>query len=653
MKSLIRALLVVLVIVSWSTPAWVGTWTANEFVYKPSVGARGTAEKNLFDAALNRLDARLAKETWVGDPLYGATIQAAITALGSNAATLRIPPGTWSIEANFTIPSGITLKPERGAILAIANGVTLAINGGYEAGLYRTFACTGTGKVVFGPGAVKEVWVDWWGPAADGATDDSAKVQAAIDSLATAKGVVKVPGKSYALANTVYGRFGVTVEGIEDLTTFVPTGIVPAFGQIEDFYNNTIRTGYWIAFKNFNIDASANAHDLDLMYFNRHFNMCGLQNINFYGNPAQTQGGVHLYHTNPDSGAINYMYHNLFDGLNFYNIKTLNGCIFLEGNGALVRRANNNIVQRCKFTSYKVGTKIGGIGNRVQNNCYNIPDNPVLTDNTGGSDFRAIFYDGYNNVFENNWLEGGTNQVIAMMYGQGTGSASAVCDFPLSSVGLMTTNQIADLAVATPASYGNVAAYSAANTLVVEGADVHTTYPAGRQVWVDCGTDGWRTSTVSASTYSAPDTTIVLTTSVLTSNLATVSAGSSYGLRSGLANGPDLYYPNMRPSRLYTGIGATHYLSAAIKGSTTYDFSANPLTVNAGATASINITAAGAAANMAVSINASTTTIPNGILVKNIKTGVDTITIYFYNPTAGNITINTSQTFKWMVFDGA
>jgi hypothetical protein len=41
---------------------WGGTWTAGEFLYKPAMGARGAAEKSSFDSALDKVDARLAKE---------------------------------------------------------------------------------------------------------------------------------------------------------------------------------------------------------------------------------------------------------------------------------------------------------------------------------------------------------------------------------------------------------------------------------------------------------------------------------------------------------------------------------------------------------------------------------------------------------------
>ena len=64
-------------------PAWAGTLTTNKFFYKPSPGAHGETEKNTFDAGLDRIDPRLGKEIWVGDPNYGATLQDAVTAIGS------------------------------------------------------------------------------------------------------------------------------------------------------------------------------------------------------------------------------------------------------------------------------------------------------------------------------------------------------------------------------------------------------------------------------------------------------------------------------------------------------------------------------------------------------------------------------------------
>ena len=88
----------------------------------------------------------------------------------------------YTFSTNETIPSNITLRFERGARLAIATGVTVTINSPFNAGLQQVFSCTGTGKVVFGPGSIKEVYSEWWGKSA---TNDSPYIQAAVNSLPT------------------------------------------------------------------------------------------------------------------------------------------------------------------------------------------------------------------------------------------------------------------------------------------------------------------------------------------------------------------------------------------------------------------------------------------------------------------------------------
>jgi hypothetical protein len=219
MKNFKACVLGILLAVFFITSSLAGVWTGNKFIYKPQEGARGASEKNSFDAGLDQIDARLGKEIWVGDPNYGATPQDAITAIGSTPAILRMAAGTYNIAADFTIPANITLKLERGAIFVIATGKTLTINGGFEAGLYQTFTCTGTGKVHFGFGAVSEVNAKWFGAKGDGVSDDLTALNLArqalplYDGTSTGesgelcrRGTIYLPPGDYRVSDTF--RFG-------------------------------------------------------------------------------------------------------------------------------------------------------------------------------------------------------------------------------------------------------------------------------------------------------------------------------------------------------------------------------------------------------------------------------------------------------------
>ncbi len=179
-----------LFLLGFSAMAAAGTWTTNKFIYKPAIGARGEKEKADYDSGLDRVDSRLGREIWVGDPNYGNSIQSAVAAIGSNCVTLRLPAGTHVIATDFIIPANITLKPEWGAVLSITDK-TLTFNGSFDAGPYQTFACDGGGKVVFA-GPIKEVYPQWWGAKGDDGIDCAAALQAAID---TSLPVYIPPGK--------------------------------------------------------------------------------------------------------------------------------------------------------------------------------------------------------------------------------------------------------------------------------------------------------------------------------------------------------------------------------------------------------------------------------------------------------------------------
>ena len=138
----------------------MGTYTPQHFFYKPRLGARGYPQKNLFDLSLDQVDARLAKEIWVGDPRFvwhadpAQRLQNAVLGLDTTPALLRLPPETYVISQSGTIPANITVVLERGAVFNLENGVTLTLNGGAAAGPYQIF--TGEGVVTFGGLAICE-----------------------------------------------------------------------------------------------------------------------------------------------------------------------------------------------------------------------------------------------------------------------------------------------------------------------------------------------------------------------------------------------------------------------------------------------------------------------------------------------------------------
>ncbi len=194
----------------------MGTLTTDGFVYLPSLGAKGAAELALYDAGQQRVDTRLGRVRYVGDPTTGydtfAAAVATLNALGTNWI-LVLPRGAHAVSADLTVNSNIHLVAQKGADIQIATTKTLTINGGFEAGLYQVFSWAGTGKVVFGTGAIKEAYLQWWGAQSGLSYDCSAALTAAATAIGTGQTLRSTDG-TWRIASPVTILKAISMKGV-------------------------------------------------------------------------------------------------------------------------------------------------------------------------------------------------------------------------------------------------------------------------------------------------------------------------------------------------------------------------------------------------------------------------------------------------------
>ena len=105
-----------------------------------------------------------------GSELNDTTIQSAITAIGSSNHKLTLSQGTWNIDDDLTIPSNIVLNVPPSALISVASGKTLTINGGFEAGIYEVFDKDASGTISFSDSSIIYSYPEWWG--IDGVNDE-------------------------------------------------------------------------------------------------------------------------------------------------------------------------------------------------------------------------------------------------------------------------------------------------------------------------------------------------------------------------------------------------------------------------------------------------------------------------------------------------
>jgi hypothetical protein len=117
-----------------------------------------------------------------GIPIAGMELSTLLTTIGSEVSELVVNVDM-NVTANTVIPSTLALVVTNGAIITIASGRTLTINGSFQAGRYQVFSQAITSGVVWGGGTVDTVYPEWWGAKTDGVTDCAFAIQCAAYSL--------------------------------------------------------------------------------------------------------------------------------------------------------------------------------------------------------------------------------------------------------------------------------------------------------------------------------------------------------------------------------------------------------------------------------------------------------------------------------------
>lgn len=81
---------------------------------------------------------------------------------------------TFTVSANSTIPSNVSLSAGEGCLFSVNSGVTLTVNGNVQGSATQHFG--GVGNVVLTGGTADLPRAEWWGLKGDGATDNTAVI---------------------------------------------------------------------------------------------------------------------------------------------------------------------------------------------------------------------------------------------------------------------------------------------------------------------------------------------------------------------------------------------------------------------------------------------------------------------------------------------
>jgi hypothetical protein len=162
----------------------------------------------------------------------GITDARGVIATADAAGPIVLPPGTYAIASNITLTNKVTFVP--GAKLKPASGVVVTLTEGFHAtDDQHVFDISSGGSFVISN--KQQVYPEQFGAIGDDSTDDSAAIQAAINSGAN---IVEFQAKTYRCNVTIPTR--ITIRGASNTGT-----ILKPANEAVAIFNQTASAPYW------------------------------------------------------------------------------------------------------------------------------------------------------------------------------------------------------------------------------------------------------------------------------------------------------------------------------------------------------------------------------------------------------------------------
>lgn len=120
----------------------------------------------------------------------------------ASSDTIIIPKGSYKVDMNITVSASKKFVFSAGAMLKPVNGVTITINGTWDANSNNQIFDFSLGGVIAGDFKIAEIYPEWLGAIGDGVTDDAKAFNDAM-TLCAKKGLLVLGVMNYLVKSTI------------------------------------------------------------------------------------------------------------------------------------------------------------------------------------------------------------------------------------------------------------------------------------------------------------------------------------------------------------------------------------------------------------------------------------------------------------------